>query len=120
MMDLVDFDGGVVTVRIEGVLTQATLLRVQQAVAAIIRSEGKVGIVVIAERFEGWERGGAWDDFSFQQQFDPFVEKMAIVGDKRWEDLALMFAAKGLRKFPIEYFGTDERKKAYAWVSAAP
>ena len=120
MAEFVDSNDGVVTVRLDGTLTQASLLRAQRAVADIIRVEGKVRILIIAEKFEGWERRGSWDDFTFQEQFDPFVEKMAIVGDKRWEDLALMFAAKGFRKFPIEYFGTDELEKAYSWVRAAP
>jgi len=120
MTEFVDFNNGVVTVRFEGTLTQAALLRAQQAVADVIRVEGKVRILVNAEKFEGWESGGAWDDFTFQDESDPFVEKLAIVGDKRWEDLALMFAAKGLRRFPIEYFGTGERETAYSWVMAAP
>jgi len=120
MSEFVDFNNGVVTVRFEGTLTQAALLQAQQAVADIIRVEGKVRILVNAEKFEGWESGGAWDDFTFQDESDPFVEKLAIVGDKRWEDLALMFVAKGLRRFPIEYFGTGEREKAYSWVRAAP
>jgi len=120
MSEFVDFNNGVVTVTFEGTLTQAALLQAQQAVADIIRVEGKVRILVNAEKFEGWESGGAWDDFTFQEESDPFIEKLAIVGDERWENQVLIFAAKGLRRFPIEYFGTDEREMAYSWVRAAP
>lgn len=42
---------------------------------------------------------------------------MAIVGDKKWEDLALIFTAKGLRKFPIEYFEPAQIAHARAWLA---
>ncbi len=59
-------------------------------------------MLVLTDNFEGWERGGAWNDFSFSDS-DASIERMAIVGDRKWEDLALLFTAKGLRAFPIEY-----------------
>ena len=33
----------------------------------------------------------------------------AQVGDTRLEDLALIFVAKGLRSFPIEYIATSDQ-----------
>lgn len=114
--EIVDVNAGVVTTRISGTLTQAALVDLQNAIAELIRAQGKVRILVLAEDFAGWERGGAWDDFAFQAQYDPSIEKMAIVGDRRWEDLALIFTAKDLRRFPIEYFLTGELDKARAWL----
>ena len=105
---------------VSGTLTQPELTQVQLTAADIIRAQGKVRILVLAEDFAGWERGGEWDDFSFQETFDPCIEKMAIVGDKRWEDLALIFVAKGLRSFPIEYFASGEQARALAWLTANP
>ena len=45
---------------------------------------------------------------------------MAIVGDTRWEDLALIFVAKGLRGFPIEYFEAAALDRARAWLKMTP
>ena len=42
---------------------------------------------------------------------------MALVGEQRWEDLSLMFTAKGFRPFPIEYFPPADLARAKAWVS---
>lgn len=116
--EIIDVNAGIVTTRVSGTLTQAALSGMQKAVAEVIRRQGKVRILVLAEQFAGWERGGAWNDFSFQAQYDPSIEKMAIVGDQRWEDLALIFTAKDLRRFPIEYFAPDELDKARAWLNA--
>jgi len=43
---------------------------------------------------------------------------MAIVGEKMWEDLVLIFAAQGLRRFPIKYFQPNELSQAHAWLAS--
>jgi hypothetical protein len=43
---------------------------------------------------------------------------MAMVGEKKWEQLALIFAAKPIRKFPVEYFQPAELEKARTWLAA--
>lgn len=116
--EIVEVGSGIVTVRVNGTLSQSALADLQNSMADVIRAQGKVRILVLADQFAGWERGGDWNDFSFQEQNDPCIEKMAIVGDKRWEDLALIFVAKGLRSFPIEYFEASDRDKAQAWIKA--
>lgn len=108
--------GGVVEFAVTGKLSESALAEAQQAAADVIRQQGKVRILVNAENFDGWEQGGAWDDFSFEEQFDPYIEKMAIVGDRKWEELVLVFSNKGFRQFPIEYFGSAESEQARAWL----
>lgn len=113
---ITDFADGVLTVNLAGKLSESALADVQNAVAEIIQAHGKVRVLVSAEAFTGWEPGGAWNDFSFQEKYDPYIEKMAIVGDTRWKDLALVFSNKGLRNMPIEYYPSSERSKAHAWL----
>lgn len=109
---------GLVTLRIAGRLTEAELAAANQGVADFIRSHGNVRILVLADGFEGWDQGGHWDDFTLQEENDQHIEKMAIVGDTRWEELALLFTAQGLRPFPIEYFLPSDLPKAQAWLAA--
>jgi hypothetical protein len=116
--EVANVSGGIVTVRIAGKLTQAELAAVQRSVSAIIGKQGKVRILLLADKFEGWERGGTWDDLSFHTENDRNIERMAIVADKKWEDAALMFVAKGLRKFPIEHFEGSQLAAAEAWLGA--
>jgi hypothetical protein len=117
--ELIDTSGPILTARITGKLTQPELAALQDAAGDIIKKLGKARLLVVVESFEGWQRGGDWGDLSFQVEHDAHIEKMAIVGDKKWEDLALIFAAKGLRKFPIEYFAPAEIAKARAWLGDA-
>lgn len=116
--EIANVSGHVLTLKVSGLLTQPELKSLQAAAAAIFGADGQWRILVIAEKFLGWERGGAWDDFSFQSEQDVHIERMAIVGERKWEDLALLFTAKGLRKFPIEYFEPTQLAAARAWLVA--
>jgi hypothetical protein len=40
------------------------------------------------------------------------------MGEKQWEELALIFAASPIRKFPIKYFQPAELDQARAWLAA--
>jgi len=117
--EITDNHEGVVSVKLGGLLTQSDLAHLQKSMADIIRVQGKIRILYLAEHFTGWEHGD-WNDFSFQSEFDPCIEKMAIVGDKRWEDAAMLFTTRDLRDFPIEYFATGEVEMARAWLRENP
>src|SRR5262245_4059308 len=108
---------GVITVRITGKLTQPDLALMLKSAAATVPKEGRIRVLVIGEDFEGWERPENWSDTSFQAQYDSRIDRMAIVGDQKWEDLALLFAAKGFRKFPIEFFSLEDISEARAWLA---
>jgi len=117
--EIIEHSGDTLTVMISGKLTHPELAALQKATGEILKEQGKTRLLVLTDAFEGWERGGAWGDLSFSINFDAQIEKMAIVGDKKWEDLALLFASKGLRSFPIEYFLPAEIAKARAWLAEA-
>jgi hypothetical protein len=114
--EIVDQTGGVVTFRISGKLKQAEMAGAQAQAAGIIQKQGKVSFLVLIENFLGTEKEGDWGDVSFQFQNDDFIKKIALVGDKQWEALTLMFTGKGIRRVAIEYF--TDLAKARAWLAA--
>jgi hypothetical protein len=116
--EILDHADGLVTLKISGRLAESELSAVQAATTTAIRNGGKWRVLVLTEKFLGWEPGGEWSDFSLQAEADAGIEKMAIVGERRWEGLALLFAAKGLRPFPIEFFEPTQLSEARAWLTA--
>jgi hypothetical protein len=108
--------GHLLTVKVSGTLTEAELKGIQAAAAKIVGTGDKWRLLVLAENFKGWEHGGAWDDFSFSSS-DARIERMVIVGDRKWEDLALLFTQKGLRSFPIEFFPAEQLTAAQDWLA---
>ncbi|HMJ64243.1 MAG TPA: STAS/SEC14 domain-containing protein [Candidatus Binatia bacterium] len=114
---IVDATDGILTIKFTGKLTQPELAAVQKSADEFVQQHGKVRFLAVAENFQGWEKGGDWGDLSLQAEVDPHIEKMAIVGEKKWEELALVFTAQGFRGFPIEYFQPAELKEARAWLA---
>ena|SRR5438034_5461657 len=109
---------GVLTIKVTGTLSQPELSAARKAAAEILQKQGRGCILIDAQKFAGWEKGGDWGDLSGQTELDPQVEKLAIVGEKKWEDFALIFAGQGLRRFPIEYFLPADLPKAHAWLES--
>lgn len=112
-----DVENGLVTVRITGKLTCSDMNGIKKVAREKLHPGDRVRVLVLAEDFEGWEKGGNWGDVSFQAQFDGNIEKMAIVGEQQWEETMLLFTAKGLRRFPIEYFLPQDMRSARQWLA---
>ncbi|NLH71684.1 MAG: STAS/SEC14 domain-containing protein [Verrucomicrobia bacterium] len=116
--EIVDRTEGVLTVKITGKLTQPELAAVQKQAGEILKQQGRGRILVLIENFTGTVKAGDWGDISFQAQYDRLIEKIAFVGEKKWEDIVLLFTGKGVRRVPIEYFKPDDLTKAKAWLTA--
>lgn len=105
---------------ISGVLRKADLDRAQDMLVAEMRRGGTtaVRLLVVMQGFEGWESNPRWDDLTFYASHGDAIARIALVGDERWRDEALMFAAADLRKGPVEFFAPSALDKARAWLTA--
>ena len=106
---------GIIVFHVSGKLNFKELNKSQLEAETIIQ-KGKIKLLVFADNFEGWDNSDEWDDLSFMDRNDQFIEKMAIIGDPKWEELISIFTLKGLRKFPIEYFNSGEENQARFWL----
>ncbi len=116
-MEIVEKSGKLLAVKVTGRLKASELKQAQRAAIDIIKSEGKIRVLVYGENFQGWEKSDDWGDVSFQLKYDEHIEKIAIVGTEKWEDLVTAFLGKGLREVPMKYFSQTELAKARAWVA---
>jgi hypothetical protein len=108
--------GDLAVLRVSGRLGKVELDRAQSECEKMIKKRGRVKILVLAENFAGWERAEGWDDTSFADRNDPYIEKMAIVGAAKWRDLVYAFTGRGLRPVPIQYFEPDQEGSARQWL----
>ena len=114
---IVDVVGDLITFKVWGTLSEPELAAAQRVASAIFQARASVSLLVQVEQdFQGWEHG-EWADFSFQVQHDGKIQRMALVGDRRWEDLAVAFVGKGMRAFPVGYFQPAELGEALEWLA---
>ena len=106
---------------IRGLLKKAELDRAQRELLDTMADDGArtVRLLVRLEAFEGWQTDPRWNDLSFYIGHGDALERIAIVGDRRWQGEALMFAAADLRKGPVEFFTPELEPEARAWLVAA-
>lgn len=113
---------GVAIIRIAGTLGAAAVADLQSRLGEAIQRHGKLSLLLRAEDFAGWDAGADWSDLSFQtfqDTFDPYIKRAAVVVDVRWQDAVLAFLGSGLRPFPIECFAPAELERARDWLAPA-
>jgi hypothetical protein len=115
--EIVEKKEGLITVKLSGLLKRAEIARAENAAIALLETAHKMRIFIIIENFQGWDNKDNWEDVSFQSRYDAQIEKIAIVGEKRWQEPAVIFAGQGLRSVDIRYFAPSEIAAARAWIA---
>jgi hypothetical protein len=80
-----------------------------------IAEEGKVRILAQFHDFHGWDMHALWDDTKFSTTHCTKIEKIALVGEKKWEE----YMAKVCKPFTmakIEYFDSSDIEDAWKWL----
>jgi hypothetical protein len=116
--EIVENTGCLLVAKIAGKLSKPEIDAAQRAAIDVIRREGRVRVLIFAENFEGWEEKGNWGDLSFMMKYDSQIERIAIVGKKKWEDLVIAFTGKGIRSAQVEYFLPTQLGAARTWVTS--
>jgi hypothetical protein len=100
--EIVEKEEGLITIKISGVLKRAELAQMERVAIEAMGPARKIKFLILTESFQGWDNKGNWEDVSFQSEYDEQIEKIAIVGEKRWQDLAEAFVGKGLRSMRFD------------------
>jgi len=116
--EIVENIGCLLVVKITGKLSKPEMDASQKAAIDVIRREGRARILIVGENFEGWEEKGNWGDLSFMMKYDAQIERIAIVGQQKWEDLVTAFTGKGMRSAQVEYFLPGQLALARAWITS--
>ena len=107
---------GVYVVHLSGIFTNQDRKKMESAGRAVIDRSQKIRVLIIAEEFSGWGREGDWGDLNFMLEYDPYIEKIAVVAGEQWRDKMLMFLGAGYRKAAVEFFPLGQEDKARAWL----
>lgn len=120
MIDAVEIEtsGNVLEVRVSGKLTKEFYEAFVPAVDALVAGGKKVRILFEMRDFHGWTAGAMWADTKFALQHWNDIERLALVGEKKWQQGMAVFC-KPFTKAKIEYFDVADRAKAKAWVAAS-
>ena len=105
----------IISIRAEGILTDEDYKKFLPELERILEREGRMSAYVDLEDLKGWEVKAAWDDFKFGIAHNADFDRIAVVGDSRWQEWMikvsnLFFAAK------MRYFSPGEKQQALDWL----
>lgn len=107
--------GKLLEVQLTGKLEKADYTHFIPTVEKLVREHGKIRMLVILLDFHGWTAGALWEDIKFDAKHFNDIERLALVGDKRWEkDMAIF--CKPFTTAKIRYFDILEESEARTWL----
>jgi hypothetical protein len=108
----------VLAFKLSGKLHDEDYKRFVPLIDAAAAKEGKVRLLAQFEDFHGWDLHALWDDIKFATTHCTTIERIAMVGDKKWME----WMAKVCKPFTmakIRYFDAAEAEAARAWLAEA-
>lgn len=74
----------------------------------------EIDALIDATELEGWELQAAWDDFKLGLKHGNEFKKIALVGNKTWQELAVKVGGWFISG-ELEYF--TDKQQAIAWLN---
>jgi len=71
----------------------------------------------VVKDFHGWTAGALWEDLKFDLKHWRDIERLAFVGDKKWEKGMAAFC-KPFTKAQIQYFDMAQLEEARGWLES--
>ena len=107
--------GKALVVHLSGKILKSDYVDFVPEVERLIQQHGKIRILMDMHDFHGWTMGGLWEDIKFDAKHFKDIERLAMVGEKKWEG----WMAKFCRPFTtaeIRFFDRNQADQARAWI----
>jgi hypothetical protein len=117
-VQLIEIDGGrILEVRITGKLEHDDYRQFVPQFESLLKTHEKISVLVEMTDFHGWSGSALWDDLKFDIKHFSDIERLAMVGDKKWEK-GMSFFCKPFTTAKIKYFDSSEESAARMWLAA--
>ena len=108
-------DGKILIIELSGKLVKEDYESFTPEVEAEVKKHGKVRMLVRMHDFHGWTAGALWADIKFDVHHFTHIERLAIVGEKRWEAGMAVFC-KPFTTAKVRYFDESKADEASKWL----
>ena len=115
---LVEKNGGkLLEVAVNERLTHGDYERFIPEFERLVKQHGKIRVLFEMTDFHGWEGAALWDDFKFDIKHFSDIERLALVGDERWEKGMGVFC-RPFTTATIRYFDHSAIEQARNWLAS--
>jgi hypothetical protein len=110
--------GKLLILRVSGKLAKADYEHFVPEFERLARQHGKLRLLFDMTGFHGWEASAAWEDFKFGIEHFTDIERLAMVGENKWQQGMAIFC-KPFTKAAVRYFEHADAAAAREWLDEA-
>ena len=116
-IQLEELDGGkMLAIHVSGKLATEDYERFVPEFDRLVSLYGKLRVLLVMKDFHGWEASALWTDTKFALKHFGDLERVAMVGDKKWQHGMTTFC-KPFTKATLRYFDLTEVAQARVWLT---
>jgi hypothetical protein len=108
--------GKLLRLNLSGKLTKEDYQQFAPGVERLIQREGKLRMLVRMHDFHGWTMGALWEDIKFDLKHFGDIDRLALVGERKWE-VGMAAFCKPFTRATIRYFDEAQYDDAVRWVT---
>lgn len=110
-----DNGGKVLVLHISGKLVKADYEQFVPEFERLLERHGKLRVLFDMSDFHGWEGSAVWEDIKFDIKHFADIERLAMVGNKKWQHgMATFF--KPFTRARSRYFDRADTAEARKWL----
>ncbi|MEM8678078.1 MAG: STAS/SEC14 domain-containing protein [Planctomycetota bacterium] len=109
--------GKTLHVKATGKLTKEAYETFVPLVNEQIEAHGKIRVLFELHDFHGWTAGALWEDLKFDCKHWHDIERLAIVGESKWEQGMAAFC-KPFTSAKVQYFDHEKLDEAKTWIDS--
>lgn len=110
--------GKVLEITLSGKLSKEDYAHFVPEVEKKIKESGKLRLLCHMHDFHGWHLSALWEDIKFDLKHFRDIERLALVGDRKWEEGMAAFC-KPFTTAKVQYFDETKLEDARRWVAEA-
>jgi len=111
-------DGKLLVVHVSGKLVNADYEHFVPEFERLVGLHGKLRVLFDMTDFHGWTAGALWEDTKFAMHHFRDMERLAVVGERKWQAGMATFC-KPFTKATIQYYDHTQATEARQWVGHA-
>ncbi len=112
-------EGRVLLVRVAGKLSKADYEHFVPEIDRLVQQHGRISILFEMHDFHGWKAAALWEDTKFAIHHFHDIERLAIIGEKRWQKGMAAFC-RPFTKAEVRYFEHPQAADARVWLQGEP
>ncbi len=107
--------GKILVLKLSGKLAKEDYQHFVPEIERLIGQHGKIRMLVHMHDFHGWTMGALWEDVKFDLKHFRHIERLALVGDRKWEAGMAVFC-RPFTTATVRYFDETKMDDACAWI----